>query len=72
MELCPFGVRGVGDSYDCFWHWRIRTGRASGSVDLEGVVGMAAFLALFRRYLRGNRSVLDRILLIGFVILRLG
>lgn len=40
-------------------------------VDLEGVVGMAAFLALFRRYLCGQSEWLDRTLLIGFMILRL-
>jgi hypothetical protein len=41
-------------------------------VDLEGVVGMAAFLALFRCYLWGRSERLDRIMLIGFVIMRLG
>lgn len=41
-------------------------------VDLESVVGMTAFLALFRRHLRGKAERLDQILLIGFVILRLG
>ncbi len=41
-------------------------------VDLEGVVGMVAFLALFRRYLTGQSERLDRILLLGFMILRLG
>jgi hypothetical protein len=41
-------------------------------VDLELVVGMAAFLALFRRYLWGKAERLDKILLIGFVAMRLG
>jgi len=41
-------------------------------VDMEGVVVLAAFLALFRRYLRGQSEPLDRIYLIGFVVLRLG
>jgi hypothetical protein len=40
-------------------------------VDLESVVGIAAFLALFRRHLMGQSERLDQILLIGFVILRL-
>jgi len=40
-------------------------------VDLDLTVNMAMFLALFRRYLRGRAEVLDRILLITFVILRL-
>ncbi len=41
-------------------------------VDLEGVVGMTAFLALFRRHLWGETERLDQVLLIGFVILSLG
>jgi hypothetical protein len=41
-------------------------------VDVEGVVGITAFLALFRRHLLGRSERLDQILLIGFVILRLG
>ena len=41
-------------------------------VDVETVVCMTAFLALFRSYLRGRSELLDRIFLIGFVIMRLG
>lgn len=41
-------------------------------VDLEGVAGIAVYLAIFRRYLRGQSERLDRILLIGFVTLCLG
>jgi hypothetical protein len=40
-------------------------------VDLDTVVCMAAFLLLFRRHLSGQSERLDRVLLIGFAILRL-
>jgi hypothetical protein len=54
-----FGVGALGE------------GGRQALVDMEGVVGMTAFLALFRRYLWGQSEWLDRILLIGFVILRI-
>ena len=41
-------------------------------VDLESVVAMVAFLALFRRFLRGQAGQTDQLLLLGFVLLRLG
>ncbi len=41
-------------------------------VDLEGVVAMVALLMLLRRYLRGMSEGVDRIIIIGFVILCLG
>jgi energy-converting hydrogenase Eha subunit B len=46
-------------------------GARQAIVDLDLTVNMAAFLALFRRYLRGQSEWLDRVLLVGFVILRL-
>ncbi len=41
-------------------------------VDVGSVVVMVAFLALFRRHLRGQAERLDQVMLIGFAILRLG
>ncbi len=48
------------------------SGGRQALTDMRDVVGIAAFLALFRRYLWGESERLDRILLIGFVVLYLG
>ena len=40
-------------------------------VDLESIVVVTAFLALFRRFLRGQSERLDGILLIGYAILNI-
>jgi hypothetical protein len=47
-------------------------GGRQAMVDLESVVVIAAFLALYRRFLRGQSERLDQILLAGYVVLCIG
>lgn len=47
-------------------------GGRQAMVDLEEVVVVVAFLAIFRRQLRGQSERLDQILLLGYAILRIG